>query len=126
MNRANVGVLVGAIAVLIGLCLGWIGLRAFGGGVFVTGWQVLELARARSAVYVLVYLLPIGAVAAALLSIVDRRLSAKVGVVVGGTFLAWGGFEVIRMLWHTTFLGLWLTLFGALLLLGSGLATRSR
>jgi hypothetical protein len=126
MNRTNLGVLVGAGMVLLGFFLGWIGLRGFGGGVFVTGWQVLELARTRGAPYFLLYLFPIGAAVAAFAALVDRRLAATLGVVVGGAFVAWGAFELLRVLWHTTFLGLWLTLLGALILLGAGLATRSR
>lgn len=47
-------------------------------------------------------------------------------MLVGGAFLAWGGFEVLRLLYHTTFAGLWLTALGALVLFIAGVETRSR
>ena len=124
MSKQNHGVLVGAALILVGFCLGWFGIRGFGGGVFVNGWQVLDFARGRGAIYLLLYLLPIGALAAAVLSFVHRRLAARVAMLVGAAFLAWGAFEAVRLLWHTTFLGLWLTLLGAIVLFVAGLVTR--
>ena len=126
MTLKNVGVLVGAVLILVGFCLGWFGIRGFGGGVFVNGWQVLDFARSRGAVYVLLYLLPLGALGAALLAFVNRRLAGALATVAGGAFIAWGAFEAVRLLWHTTFLGLWLTLLGAVVLFAAGLATRRR
>lgn len=126
MRKTNVGILVGAILVLLGLSLGWFGLRAFGGGVFVTGWQALSFASRAGATYFLLYLFPIGAALAALFAFVDRRISALMGVVVGGAFFVWTTIEIVTLLWRTTFGGLWLTTLGALVLLLTGLLTCGR
>src|SRR5688500_5557875 len=115
-KRTNLGVLLGAVAVVGGFCLGWFGLRGFGSGVFVNGWRILDACQARGSVYAFLYLLPIGAAIAGALALVHRRLAAAVAMVVGGSLLIWGSVELLRVLWHTTFLGLWLTIFGAITL----------
>jgi hypothetical protein len=126
MRKTNVGILVGGALVLLGLCLGWFGLRGFGGGVFVTGWQAIALAQKASATYLLLYLFPIGAALAALFAFVDRRISALMGIMVGGAFFVWTTIEIVSLLWRTTFGGLWLTSLGALVLLFAGLLTCGR
>jgi hypothetical protein len=126
MKLRNVWVLLGAALVLVGFCLGWFGLRGFGGGVFVNGWQVLSFAKQRGALYWLLYLLPVGALAAALVALIDRRKAGALAMLVGGAFLCWGGFELLRLLYHTTFAGLWVTLVGALVLFVAGVETRER
>jgi hypothetical protein len=123
MRKTNVGILVGGVLVLVGLSLGWFGLRGFGGGLFVTGWQALSLAGRTGTTYLLLYLFPIGAALAALFAFVDRRISALMGIVVGGSFFVWTAIEIVTLLWRTTFGGLWLTSLGALVLLLAGLLT---
>jgi hypothetical protein len=126
MKLRNVWVLLGALAALAGFCLGWFGLRGFGAGFFVNGWQVLSFAKERGALYWLLYLLPLGALGAALLAFVDRRLAGTLAMLVGGGFLCWGGFELLRLLYHTTFAGLWVTALGAAVMFVAGVETRSR
>lgn len=126
MKLRNVWVLIGASLVLVGFCLGWFGLRGFGGGLFVNGWQVLNLAKQRGALYCLLYLLPLGTLAAALAALVNRRLAGTVAMLVGGGFLCWGALELLRLLFRTTFAGLWITVLGALVLLVAGVETRER
>ncbi len=126
MRKTNIGILMGGLLVLFGMCLGWFGLRGFGGGLFITGWQVLAFGRVRGSLYILAYAFPIGAGLAVLTSFIDRRLSALMGMVVGGAFFFWSSIEVLRLLWRTTFLGLWVTVLGALVLLLTGLLTCGR
>ncbi len=127
MKLRNVWVLIGAVLVVVGFCLGWFGLRGFGAGFFVNGWQVLSFAKERgSALYYLLYLLPVGALLAGLVAWVDRRAAGTLAMLVGGAFLLWGGLEVLRVLYHTTFAGLWVTALGALTLFVAGVETRSR
>lgn len=125
-KRANLGVLLGALLVLLGLCFGWVGLRGFGGGIYVDGWHVLGMIRSRGWPYLAVYVVPLGALGAALAALVDRRLAARLGVLVGGGAIAWGAIELVRLLYRTTFVGLWLSTLGALVLLGAGLFSRER
>lgn len=126
MKLRNIWVLIGAVLVVAGFCLGWFGLRGFGAGFFVNGWQVIAFAKDRGAAYYLLYLLPLGALSAGLLAWVDRRVAGTLAMLVGAAFLAWGGFEVLRLLYHTTFAGLWLTALGAAVLFVAGVETRSR
>ncbi|MBW2528875.1 MAG: hypothetical protein JRI23_32165 [Deltaproteobacteria bacterium] len=126
MKLRNIWVLIGAACVLAGFCLGWVGLRGLGGGMFVNGWQVLSFAKERGVVGWSLYLLPVGALAAGLAAWIDRRVAATIAMVVGAGLLCWGGFELLRMLYHTTFAGLWTTVFGALVLLVAGVETRER
>jgi len=126
MKIRNVWVLIGSILVVVGFCLGWFGLRGFGGGFFIDGWQVVAFAKERGAHYYLLYLLPIGALGAAALACVNRRAAGTLAALVGGGFLLWGGVEIVRVLYHTTFAGLWLTVLGALVLLVAGVETRAR
>ncbi|MEZ4221773.1 MAG: hypothetical protein R3B13_12650 [Polyangiaceae bacterium] len=126
MKRMNVGVLVGAALVLVGFCMGWLGLRGFGAGVFIDGWQLIAAMKKRGAPFYALYLLPVGAVAALLASFFNRRLAANLALCVGGGFFTWALFEFVHLLWRTTFAGLWLTAFGALILLLAGLTTRTR
>lgn len=127
MKLRNVWVLLGAACALAGFCLGWFGLRGFGGGFFVNGWQVLSFAKDRGgALYWLLYLLPLGTLGAGVLAFVDRRLAGTLAMLVGGGFLAWGSFELLRLLYHTTFAGLWVTALGAVVLFVAGVETRSR
>jgi hypothetical protein len=114
---------MGGLMVLVGLSLGWFGVRAFGGGLYLSGWQLLELARKAGSVYLLLYLFPVGAGLAALVAFVDRRASALIGILVGGSFFVWTAIEIVILLWRTTFGGLWLTSLGALVLLLVGLLT---
>lgn len=100
--------------------------RFFGAGFFVNGWQVLSFAKERGALYYLLYLLPIGALLAGLVAWVDRRAAGTLAMLVGAAFLAWGGFELLCLLYQTTFAGLWLTGLGALILFVAGVETRSR
>lgn len=69
------------------------------------GWQVLAFAKDRGAFYYLLYLLPLGALAAGLLAWVDRRTAGTLAMLVGGAFLGWGALEVLRVLYATTFAG---------------------
>lgn len=126
MQRTNIGVLMGAVLVLVGFCMGWLGLRGFGAGLFIDGWQLLSAMKERGAPFYLLYLLPIGAMAALLAALFHRRLAANLAVCVGGGFFVWAVFELVHLLWRTTFAGLWLTAFGALVLLLAGLAGRVR
>ncbi len=122
----NMGVLVGASLVLVGFCLGWLGLRGFGAGVFVDGWQLLSFSKQRGAFFYLLYLLPIGAVAALLAAFFARRLAANLALLVGGGLFAWALLEFLHLLWRTTFAGLWITAFGGLVLVVAGLTARER
>jgi hypothetical protein len=45
---------------------------------------------------------------------------------VGGGFLCWGGFELLRLLYPTTFGGLWVAVLGALVLFVASVETRER
>lgn len=126
MKLRNVWVLIGAVLVIVGFCLGWLGLRGFGAGFFVNGWQILSFAKERGALYWLLYLLPIGAILAGLVAWVDRRAAGTLAMLVGGAFMAWAGLELLRLLYHTTFAGLWLTALGALVLFIAGVETRSK
>lgn len=123
MSKRNGVVLAGSILVIAGFCLAWIGLSLDDRVCSITGWEVARAARKHGAIYYLIYLFPLGALAAAYLSFKDRRAAAKLGTLVGGAFLAWAVIEVLRILWHTTFMGLWLSLAGAAILLFGGLAT---
>jgi hypothetical protein len=123
VNKRNGIVLVGSILILVGFFLAWIGLSTGGLACSITGWAFARVARQHGALYYLIYLLPLGALVAAYLSIKNRVAAAKLGVLVGGAFLSWAVIEVLRILWHTTFIGLWLSLAGATVLLFGGLAT---
>ncbi|MCK6533175.1 MAG: hypothetical protein L6Q84_09395 [Polyangiaceae bacterium] len=125
MKLRNVWVLIGAVLVVAGFCLGWFGLRGFGGGLFVNGWQVIAFAKDRALAYALLYLLPVGALLAGFVAWVDRRAAGTLAMLVGGAFLGWGAVEVLRLLYHTTFAGLWITALGALVLFVAGVETRS-
>ena len=124
MKRHNVGILVGAVLILIGFSFGWLGLSFRGGSFSITGWEIARVASERGLHYYLLYLLPVGALFAGFAALKDRRLAANVGTVVGGAFTLWAGCEIVLMLWRTTFLGLWLTVAGTLTLLAVGLVTR--
>ena len=126
MTRGNPWVLSGAVLVVGGFCMGWVGLRGLGGGLFVDGWGVLGFLRERSSAYWLLYALPVGAIAAGVAALFDRRAAATLALVVGLGLLAWSAFEVARIVWNTTFAGLWLTWAGALVLTLAGLGTRRR
>jgi hypothetical protein len=123
MSKHNKPVLVGALLVLVGFFFGWFGLKMSGRAFSISGWEVARIAKERGAVYYLIYLLPVGALLAGLMALSDRAKAGRIATVVGGSFLAWSIFEVARVLYHTTFLGLWLTLAGALVLLLGGLTT---
>jgi hypothetical protein len=123
MNKRNGIVLAGSLLVIAGFFLAWLGLAVDGYDCSITGWEFARVARQYGARYYLIYLLPLGALAAAYLSFKNRRAAAKLGALIGGTFLAWAVVEVVRILWYTTFMGLWLSLAGAAVLLFGGLAT---
>ena len=59
--------------------------------------------------------------ARAVAALFDRRAAATLALVVGLGLLAWSAFEVARIVWNTTFAGLWLTWAGALVLTLAGL-----
>ncbi len=124
MQRTNIGVLAGAALVLVGFCMGWLGLRGLGAGVFIDGWQLISTMKSRGVAFYALYLLPVGAIAALLASFFHRRLAANLGVWVGGGFFVWALFELVYLLWRTTFAGLWLTAFGAMVLVLAGLSSR--
>ena len=120
----NVAVAIGAVLVVVGFFLGWVGVDLGPATFSVSGWQIAKLARTYGAHYYVIYLLPIGAALAGLVALADKRAAAKLGLVVGGAFLLWSAVEVSRFLWRTTFIGLWLTVLGALVLLVAGFATK--
>ena len=97
MTRGNPWVLSGAVLVVVGFCMGWVGLRGLGGGLFVDGWGVLGFLRERSSAYWLLYALPVGAIAAGVAALFDRRAAATLALVVGLGLLAWSAFEVARI-----------------------------
>ena len=104
---------------------GWLGLSYGGKSFSVSGWEIAKITKEHGLHYYLLYLLPVGAIAAAFASLRDRQLAATIGVVVGGGFLAWSAIEVMMLLWRTTFVGLWLTLAGTAMLFVVGLSTRT-
>jgi hypothetical protein len=126
MKRVNVGVVVGSVLVLVGFFLAWVGIDLGHAAISVSGWEVARVAKEHGAIYYLVYLFPIGALAAGFFAFSKPRRAAVLAMLTGGGFLAWGLFEVMRLLWRTTFIGLWLTVLGALVLFVVGLATRAK
>jgi hypothetical protein len=122
--NANLGIFVGAVLVVVGFFLGWVGVDFGPATLSISGWQVARLASARGAHYYLIYAFPVGAVIAGLVALADRRAAAKLGIAVGGLFVTWASIEILRLLWRTTFLGLWLSVCGAFVLLLVGIATR--
>ena len=120
----NIGILCGAVLVVVGFFLGWVGFDLGPATFSMSGWQLAKLASERGAHYYLIYLFPLGALFAGLVALVDRRAAAKLGIAVGGFFLAWSSIEIMRLLWRMTFVGLWLSVLGAFVLFGVGCATR--
>lgn len=115
-------IFLGAALAIAGFFFGWFGLSYSGRSFSISGWELTKLAKDHGLLYYLVYLLPVGAAAAGLLAINDRKRAAKVATGVGGVFLLWAFVEVARLLYATTFLGLWLTLAGTIMLFAGGLA----
>mgnify|MGYP001333989518 CR=1 FL=1 len=109
MNKeGSFTIFVGAALAIAGFFFGWFGLSYSGVSFSLSGWELTKLAKQNGVAYYLVYLLPL------------------VAAVVGGLFLLWGVVEVARILYRTTFLGLWLTLAGVLMLFVGGLAGLGR
>jgi len=123
-TKMNVAVAFGAVLVVVGFFLGWVGVDLGAATFSMSGWQIAKLARLYGVHYYLVYLFPLGAALTAMIALVDKRAGAKLGLVVGGGFLLWSLIELSRFLWRTTFIGLWLTVIGALVLLIGGFATK--
>ncbi|MEQ9324517.1 MAG: hypothetical protein RIF41_35460 [Polyangiaceae bacterium] len=115
-------IFLGAALAIAGFFFGWFGLSYSGRSFSISGWELTKLAKDHGVLYYLVYLLPVGAAAAGLFAISDRKRAAKVATGVGGVFLLWAFVEVARVLYATTFLGLWLTLAGTIMLFVGGLA----
>lgn len=114
-------IFIGAALAITGFFFGWFGL-SFGGQSFsMNGWSITKLAKDHGLVYYLLYLLPLGAAVAGVLAINNRKRAAQVATAVGATFLLWAAIEVLRVLYATTFLGLWLTLAGTVVLFVGGL-----
>ena len=111
--------------VVVGFFFGWLGFRGHGGSLSVSGWQIANLAKRHGLHYLLIYLLPVGAVVSALLAIKDPKKGGNVAMYVGGAFLLWSVVEVIRVLYTTTFFGLWLTVAGCATLLIVGVKAAS-
>lgn len=120
----NLGVLVGAVLVVVGFFLGWVGLDVGPASFSMSGYQIARLAKEHGAVYYAMFLLPVGAVLAGLVALADKQAAAKLGMLVGGAFTSWAAFELFRLLWRTTLLGLWLCLFGCIVLFVAGAATK--
>jgi hypothetical protein len=123
MKKQNYAVLVGGLLVLVGFFMGWLGLRGDGGSFSISGWEMFKIAKSNGAIYYLLYLLPLGALVAGIAALAAPAVAARIGIAVGAIFLLWGSFEVLRVLYYTTFGGLWLTVGGLLVLLIGGLAT---
>ncbi|MCA9620304.1 MAG: hypothetical protein KC731_14880 [Myxococcales bacterium] len=127
MNKeGSFTIFVGAALAIAGFFFGWFGLSYSGVSFSLSGWELTKLAKQNGVAYYLVYLLPLGAAVAGAFAVHDRRRAARVATVVGGLFLLWGVVEVARILYRTTFLGLWLTLAGVLMLFVGGLAGLGR
>lgn len=122
MNQRSTGIFLGAALIVAGFFFGWFGIDADGIRFSVNGWQIAEIAREHGFWYLLLYLLPVGAVVACIAAIKDHQRGAKIAAGVGGAFLLWAFVEVARLLWRTTFIGLWLTVAGAIVLCIGGLA----
>ena len=120
----NLGVLLGAVLVLVGFFLGWIGLDVGPASFSMSGYQIARLAKEQGVHYYAMYLLPVAAVLSGLVALADKKAAAMVGMLVGGAFLSWAAFELFRLLWRTTLVGLWLCLFGCIVLFVAGAATR--
>jgi hypothetical protein len=120
-NRSSLIIFLGAALAVAGFFFGWFGLSYSGRSFSISGWEVTKIAKEQGMVYYLVYALPLGAALAAFFALGDRRRAAKIATGVGGAFLLWAFVEVLRLVYHTTFLGLWLTLAGTVMLFIGGL-----
>jgi hypothetical protein len=121
----STGIFVGAVLVLAGFFFGWFGVDAEGFRLSVSGWEIAKVVREYGLWYLLLYLLPVGALAAAVVAVYNRPRGAMIAAGTGGAFLLWAVIEVAKLLWRTTFIGLWLTVAGAIVLLVGGLAAMS-
>jgi len=121
-QEMNVPIMIGAVLVVLGFFFGWFGSSRHAA----TGWDVAGVVKRAGGVYYLIYLLPVGALLAAVVSLVNRKAGATMGIIVGGGFTGWAAFEMVRFLYTVTCGGLWITVSGCLVLLIGGLLTRPK
>lgn len=107
--------------VVAGFFFSWVGIRGLGS---ITGWEIHELTKEIGGRAYLFYLLPAGAALAGLAALSSIQTAGKIAFAVGGITLAWMGFEIVRLMFNHTFMGLWITGAGVLTLFFAGLATR--
>ena len=127
-SRVNWPMLVGSLLLLVGFFLRWVHVDiAEGESAPLAGFEIGgELGTETAAAYYALFALPALALVLIFLAVRAPAAATYVGTSVGAILIAWAVFEVARFLYAQTFLGLWLSVAGAAVLLLAGLLTWRR
>jgi hypothetical protein len=121
LKKVNLIAIVGAVLVAVGFFFSWFAVGTGEEGEIISGFSVGSVAGDMGPAYYIVYLLPLLAVGVVALTFKKPRFGAVLAMITGGAFLLWGLYEVARFLFEVTFVGLWMTVIGCILLLLGGI-----
>lgn len=120
LKRVNWVMLFGGLVVVVGFFLPWL---SFGPEKIVSGSEVASITSEVGDSYYMLYAIPALGLCIAAASLRSRKLSAGLGILAGTLVLGWALFEIFRFLHTSTFSGLWITIFGAVILLLGGIVS---